>query len=275
MGGDDAAIDRDPRPFRRSRRRVRELGQDPPGRRRRPRARGSAPAVAGLRFELGNHTASHVDRHTTPLAQYEEDVIRGEPPVRALLEDRASERKEGARRLRWFRHPYLHTGRTLEEKRALEEFLASRGYRIAPVTIDNSDWVFARAYSNAMDSGDAALARRVAGAYVPYMESVFEYYERQSQAFFGREIRQILLVHANSLNAERFGALLERLARRGYSFVSLDRALEDPAYASRDEFVGRGGITWLHRWVLSSGGKPVPGEPQPDAFVFAAAGVEP
>ena len=85
-------------------------------------------------FELGNHTAGHVDRHRVPLAEFEADVVSGETAVQAL-EDETS----GAKRLRWFRHPFLHTGRTLEEKRALESFLAQRGYRIAPVTIDNSE----------------------------------------------------------------------------------------------------------------------------------------
>jgi peptidoglycan/xylan/chitin deacetylase (PgdA/CDA1 family) len=221
-------------------------------------------------FELGNHTASHVDRHTVPLAEYEADVVRGEAEIRTLLE-------EGAPRasLRWFRHPYLHTGRTLEERRALDEFLSSRGYRVAPVTIDNSEWIFARAYQRALDAGDRTLASRVRSSYVPYMEAQFDYLERQSRALFGREIRQVLLVHANSLNADAFETLLARLRRRGYAFVSLDHALEDPAYASTDTFVGSGGITWLHRWAISSGARPLPGEPQPEAFVFRAANVEP
>jgi peptidoglycan/xylan/chitin deacetylase (PgdA/CDA1 family) len=216
-------------------------------------------------FELGNHTASHVDRHTVALADYEADVERGEPELRKLLDERGG-------RLRWFRHPYLHTGRSLDEKRALEEFLARRGYRVAPVTIDNSEWIFARAYAAASDAGDVKLARRVADAYGPYMESQFDYLERQSRALFGREIRQVLLVHANSLNADRFGDLLARLRRRGYAFVTLDRALEDPAYASADTFVGDDGITWLHRWASSSGKKPLPDEPRVPEFVRATNG---
>jgi len=221
--------------------------------------------------ELGNHTASHVDRHAVPLDAYEADVERGEPLLRSLFEERALRSGKPAARLRWFRHPYLHTGRTLEEKTRLEEFLGARGYRVAPVTVDNDEWVFARGYANALDSKDAALAKRVSDAYVPYMEGQFDYYERQSRELFGREIRQVLLVHANSLNADRFGDLLDRLRRRGYSFVTLDRALEDPAYQSADTFVGEGGITWLHRWVLSSGARPLPGEPEAAEFVRHAA----
>jgi len=158
--------------------------------------------------------------------------------------------EERGGRLRWFRHPFLHTGTTLPDKRALEAFLADRGYRVAPVTVDNAEWIFARGYAVALDAGNRKLAERISREYVRYMESKVEYFERQSAALLGREIRQVLLVHANSLNAEHFGEILRMLRRRGYALVSLDRALQDPAYSA------------------------LPGEPQAPAFVLAAAGVD-
>jgi peptidoglycan/xylan/chitin deacetylase (PgdA/CDA1 family) len=219
---------------------------------------------AGL--ELGNHTYSHVDLNRVPLEEFEEDVVRGEVVTSRLL-------SSANRRLRYFRHPFLHTGRSLESRRELEKFLASRGYRVAPVTIDNSDWIFARAYALAKQRGDRSAAERVAEAYVPYMEAKIEYFERQSVALFVREIRQILLVHANALNADRFSNLTARLRARGYAFCSLERALEDPAYTSRDVFVGAGGISWLHRWALSGRSGVLPNEPRTPRFVLEAAGV--
>jgi hypothetical protein len=76
------------------------------------------------------------------------------------------------------------------------------------------------------------------------------------------------------LNADRFGELVSMLRRRGYVFVSLERALEDRAYRSRDDFVGPGGISWLHRWALSGGrNRVLPGEPSTPRFVLDAAGV--
>lgn len=144
---------------------------------------------------------------------------------------------------------------------------------MAPVTIDNADWIFARAYSKALARGDRAAAGRVAGAYVPYMEAKLEYFERQSAALFGRQVRQILLVHANSLNADRFGELAAMMRRRGYRFVTLARALEDPAYATADTYTGGGGISWLHRWAMTLGKTVLPDEPGAPAFVMGEAGV--
>lgn len=221
---------------------------------------------AGL--ELGNHTYSHLDLHKASLEEFEDDVVRGEETTKALLSSRHG-------RLRYFRHPFLHTGRSLDTRRALEEFLVRRGYRVAPVTLDNSEWIFARADALAKQRGDAKAAGNVARAYLPYMQAKVEYFERQSVRLFSREIRQILLVHANALNADHFRDLVQRLRARGYAFISLDRALEDPAYASGDTFTGAGGITWLHRWALTARGQEgiLPGEPPTPKFILEAAGL--
>ena len=45
--------------------------------------------------------------------------------------------------------------------------------------------------------------------------------------------------------------LFQRLQERGYTFIDLDTALEDPAYDSPDTYTGPAGITWLHRWALT------------------------
>ena len=221
---------------------------------------------AGL--ELGNHTFSHPDLHKTPLDAFEQDVIRGEEVTSRLL------RAKG-HTLRYFRHPFLHTGNSLETKRKFEEFLSARGYRIAPVTIDNSEWIFARAYENALLRGDKQMAKRIAEAYIPYMENKFAYFEQQSLALFSYEMKQVLLVHANALNADYFDKLARMIKRRGYEFTTLDEALTDKAYTSPDTYAGRGGITWIHRWAITAGKDNdfFKGEPSTPAFVMKEAGV--
>jgi peptidoglycan/xylan/chitin deacetylase (PgdA/CDA1 family) len=218
--------------------------------------------------ELGNHTYSHPDLHHVTADAFEADVVQGEDVTRRLAAARG-------RRLRYFRHPYLHTGRDLETKRRVEAFLAARAYTIAPVTHDNAEWIFARAYANAGTRADPAAAQSIAEAYVSYMDAKFDYFERQSRALFGREIPQVLLLHANSLNADHFGSLVRMMEARGYGFVTLGDAIADEAYRSPDTYTGPGGITWLHRWALTRGGKALvlPGEPQTPAFVYREAGV--
>jgi peptidoglycan/xylan/chitin deacetylase (PgdA/CDA1 family) len=196
-------------------------------------------------LELGNHTFSHINLQRAPLADYEEDVVRGETVTRMLLAERGM-------KLRYFRHPFLFTGTTPEYKKGLADFLAARGYTVAPVTFDNGDYIFADVYFKAKKRGDAETAKRVADAYVPYMESVFEHFERLSNETFGREVRQVLLLHANEINADRFDELAAMLKRRGYAFVTLEEALKDPAYAEPDALY-RNGASWLHRWRTAKG----------------------
>jgi peptidoglycan/xylan/chitin deacetylase (PgdA/CDA1 family) len=214
-------------------------------------------------LELGNHTYSHVDLHRVPLDLVERDVLDGERVIRPLS-------KASGRVLRYFRHPFLHTGRSLDVRRSFEAFLSAHGYVVAPVTIDNSDYVFAAAY----DRSDAGVRERIASLYVDYMYAVIGYYEAQSVAILGRRLPQTLLIHASMLNAVTFERLAERLRARGYAFVSLDSALADPAYAHADTYTGPGGITWLHRWALTEGqrGEIFDGEPMvPDWIARAAA----
>jgi peptidoglycan/xylan/chitin deacetylase (PgdA/CDA1 family) len=215
---------------------------------------------------LGNHTYAHPDLHRVPLAEFQEDVLRGEEVTRALLEERGSEP-------RWFRHPFLHTGRDLETKQRFEAFLAEHGYRVAPVTIDNYDYIFARAFDHAVDAGDSTASRRIGDAYVAYMDTVFGFYEAQARAIVGVEPPQVLLLHANRINAARLGDLLAMMRRRDYAFTTLEAALAHPAYGRADTYVGPAGITWLHRWALTAGmpGSTFAGEPAVPGWIEAAA----
>ena len=199
---------------------------------------------AGL--ELGNHSFSHFDLNNTTLAKYQADVIRGESVTRKLLEERG-------RKIRFFRHPYLHAGKDLDTKRAFEKFLVERGYQIAPVTIDNQEWVFAEVYARALRSGDSATMKRVGTAYIDYMEQVFDFFERLSIEVVGYEIKQVLLLHDNPLNADYFDKLVQMMRTRGYTFITLEQALKDPAYRLPDNYAGTEGLSWLHRWAITKG----------------------
>ncbi len=205
-------------------------------------------------MDLGNHTYSHLRYYNATLDEMQTDTLRGEAVTKRLLAERG-------KTLRYFRHPTLNTGKDLAAKEAFEKFLASHGYTVAPVTIDNSEWLFASEYAKARQRCDAALMKKVADAYVPYMEEVFAFYERLSRDTVGYEVKQTLLIHANALNAEHFGAVVAMLKRRGYQFISLDEALTDKAYSLPDTYTGPVGISWLQRWVISKGGQMRP-EPE-------------
>jgi peptidoglycan/xylan/chitin deacetylase (PgdA/CDA1 family) len=221
---------------------------------------------AGL--ELGNHTFWHKSLHTTELSVYEDGIVQGEIITKELMAQKG-------KTLRYFRHPFLQTGLTLYIKEKLNVFLRDHGYTIAPVTIDNADWIFARAYDNAFDKKDTKMMQRIGAAYIPYMLTKMDYWERQSVKTLNREPAQILLIHANFINSDYLDDVAKMLRDRGYKFVTLEEALKDEAYKLPDTFTGRGGISWLHRWALAKGRENVlPDEPKVPEFVMKEAGVD-
>jgi len=204
-------------------------------------------------FELGNHTFSHASLNRVGLQAWEDEVVQGESVTRLLLD-------EHKMKLRYFRHPYLDTGRDLETRRHAEAFLIGRGYRIAPVTLDAWDWMYAGVYDDAKKRNDSALQEELAKSYLSYSDQVFEYSEKLSKQIVGYEPKQILLLHANQLEADHIGELLDVMRKRGYRFITLEDALGDQAYSLPDTYVGEEGTGWLDHWAIAQG-KPPQGAP--------------
>lgn len=200
-------------------------------------------------FELGNHTFSHASLNNVGLKEWEEDVVRGETVTRLL-------QAQHNMKMRYLRHPFLETGRDLQTRREAEAFLVARNYRIAPVTMDAWDWMFASVYEDARARGDAVLQQQLAAAYLAHTSAVFEYYEKLSRDMVGYEPKQILLLHGNWLEADHIGELLELLRKRGYRFITLQDALSDSVYSMPDDFVGEEGGSWLEHWAITRGQPP-------------------
>ena len=224
-------------------------------------------------WELGNHTYSHADYHAVGLMAYESEVLKGERSLRPLLASRGETPQ-------WFRHPFLRNGRTPAERAALDDFLSAHGYRTAPVTVNTGEWVFANAYQRTLDgklpeTDKQDTLRRLRNSYMAYMFAKLAYYERESQALLGYQVPQVLLLHANELNAEMFPEMIAGMQRRGYRVVSLEEAVRDPAYARKDGYVGPYGVSWLHRWAEAEGKPPsfYLGDPRVPRWVLDLAGV--
>jgi peptidoglycan/xylan/chitin deacetylase (PgdA/CDA1 family) len=196
--------------------------------------------------ELGNHTYSHLSLDELGAKKYEDDIVQGEPVISLLMAERH-------KKLRYFRYPFLATGTSLEIKWKIEAFLAERGYTNAPVTVDPWDWMFAGVYDDARQRGDSRLQQQVVEAYLSYLESAFDFSEQLSRDLVGYEIRQVLLLHSNLLNAEHLTEVLEKIRARGYRFITLEEALNDPAYSLPDTYVGDVGNIWLQHWAVTRG----------------------
>ncbi|PZP34532.1 MAG: polysaccharide deacetylase [Roseateles depolymerans] len=209
-------------------------------------------------MELGNHNFGHVGLWKGSLAQNQDAVLQGEVFTRWLTQ------RQGAP-LRYYRHPYTQTGRDEAEREAFEGFLAAHGYTVAPFTVEHDDSLFACVYERLQGPDRAALQARVADEYDAHLRRSVAVFETMSGELFGRQIPQVLLIHATRLNADTLERSLRTLAELGYRFVPLDEALQDPAYRSPARASGRFGPSWLARWARAQGVKlSVYGQPDPD-----------
>jgi peptidoglycan/xylan/chitin deacetylase (PgdA/CDA1 family) len=214
-------------------------------------------------MDLGNHTYSH-PHFTTDVAGETANIEKGETETRRLLASRG-------RAPHWFRHPYLETGSTADARRALETWLGVHGYRVAPVSLENSDWMFAAPYDEAVMKGDKAGMARIKAAYLAFTAQIVPWYRQAALDVLGRRPSLVFLLHATRLNADSVDGLAKVLADNGLKPVSLERAMDDAAYAIPDDPVAANGQPWIARWALATH-KDMPWKtlPKPPADIAAA-----
>lgn len=186
---------------------------------------------------VGNHTAHHLNLNTTPFTEWREDARSCD----------ATLRKTTGRRVRFFRFPMLHEGQTAEQLNAARAVLHSLDYRNAHVTIDNADVALVQPYSANVARGNAARAQAVAAAALAHDLEATRHFEAVARAKAGRDIPQIILLHANAMTAAILDPLLDSLQQRGYRFVSLEAALSDSIYRLATCYVGKQGLSFLYR----------------------------
>ena len=211
-------------------------------------------------FEIGNHTYSHRSANNVPVQQFLDDVVKGEVVMRELLRARGKP-------LVWLRYPFLHSGTTPEVHQTIVEFLAARGYRVAPVTVDYGDYRFASAYRRELRAGRVDVAERIKQAYLDQVDAGCERAEQASMDVYGREIAQILLIHCNELNAVSLRDSIQRMRKRGYTFISLEEAMRDEAYQRPDTFAGSGG-SWIARTARTLGRPAISAQPPTPEWIL-------
>ena len=215
-------------------------------------------------MDLGNHTFSHDSANTLGATAYIADIVRGEPVIRQLLAKRG-------RRIIWFRHPYLETGYPAANQRAIDGWLASHGYRIAPVTIDADDWEFAEPYDDAIARHDMKAQRRIMAEYLAYTARRIDWARRSARLLFGRDIAHVMLLHCTRLNADALDDLAALLRHQHLRSVDLATAMRDPVYSAPDHYTGKDGIDWLERWAIDRHRTlPADGDEDPPADIKAA-----
>jgi peptidoglycan/xylan/chitin deacetylase (PgdA/CDA1 family) len=214
-------------------------------------------------LELGNHTYSHPDINDLSVEEIQDEIVRGEPVIGPLMRNMGEP-------LKFFRFPYNHTGDTKAKHDAVMQFLSQRGYTVATCTIDNSDYIFNEAYVHMLDRRDSQHAKRLRSEYLAYTKLEIGYYATLNMQVLGYQPPQVMLLHANRLNASVIVPLLALFTDSGYRFVSLATAQSAAAYRpATEEYITKFGPMWGYRWAAERSVK-VNGnlEPEPPRWIL-------
>lgn len=170
---------------------------------------------------LGSHTWSHMNLNQRSVADWEADVLKDEPLLRAYM---------GGADWHWLRFPYLAEGDTPEKRTEARKFLAEHGYKIAAVTMSFADYAYNEPYARCEAKNDTAGIAKLEKGYLDAADAYLGYSRAMSKALYGRDIPYILLMHVGAFDARMLPRLLQLYRDRGMSFVRLEDAEQDPFY---------------------------------------------
>lgn len=185
-------------------------------------------------FLLGNHTFSHLDLDQVTADEFVTDVERNE----ALLAHWSPPRPE-----RYFRYPYLHQGNNPDKQTAVRRWLASRGYRVAHVTVYVEHWEWNAAYIRCVARNDRPAIARLRDKFLEVSKVRLAWARQLSAQLFKRQVKHILLLHAEPFDALVLADLLRAYRADGVTLIGLEAAVQDPAYVT--DIAGASDATFL------------------------------
>lgn len=194
--------------------------------------------------DLASHTMSHKDLNTVSLAEATNEIEQDDDLIRPYL-------NLYRQPLDYFRFPLLSEGETIQRRNQHYDVLRRNGLKNAVVSITNNDFAYGSAYAEAELAGDAARKAQIGREYMAHIRESIDHWDEVGVQLAGRPVRQVMLLHVNRINRDFGDDILAYFKQKGYGFITLAQAYEDPIYAEPDCWVGPNGISWLERVRLT------------------------
>ena len=173
---------------------------------------------------LGNHTYSHVDASKVSPETFSADWKKNEEILKRFS-------KNGD--YHYFRFPYLNMGETWEKRQEIVKKLELGGYKISEVTLDFSDWAWNEPFDRCVKKKNTKAIKELEDYYLKIALQQLDWSIQASEKTFDRVIPLVLLLHIASFGTKNLDKLLTTYEKRGVEFVSLKKAMSDPAYATQ------------------------------------------
>ena len=194
---------------------------------------------------IGNHTFTHPWYSESVFENFTQEIGKNQKVIAAYI-------PIGKKEPKFFKFPFNDLGKDSLQNTRIKQWLGDNGYVIAPYTVESEDYIFNTIYEYYLKNNEPAKADSIGRLYVTKTMEFFTYFEGLSEQMFNRPISQIYQSHDNILNTLYLPEILKQLKERGYTFISLQEALTDPAYKSTDYFFGKWGISWIYRWIADA-----------------------
>lgn len=163
-------------------------------------------------YALGNHTLNHVSANQVSTEQYLYQIDEADKRLQRVLTTP-----------KYFRFPYLAMGQGSKKTTILEHLRAAH-YTIAPITIDSKDFMFNQQLLAKPEAERRAFFEELKPVYLDY---IWLKTREAAAKHPHKAYPEILLIHANLLNAYCLDDIIAMLKNEGYQFVSLDKALHN------------------------------------------------
>ncbi len=166
---------------------------------------------------LGNHSFSHNLYDGRDPDGEMSDILRCE----ALLARYPNFRK-------LFRFPYLAEGNTAQGRDRLRALLKAAGYRIAPVTIDTSDWYIDQRLGLRLRHDPGTDLTPYKAYWLDHIWNRATYYDGLARALLGHSIDHTILLHHRLTTGLFLDDGLALFRQRGWRLVDAATALARP-----------------------------------------------
>lgn len=165
-------------------------------------------------FGLGNHTLTHANLNKMNVDKFIHEIQVADSILLPVLTEP-----------KYFRYPYLAMsyGRKKEEVLC---YLAQKNYHVAPITVDSKDFIFNQRLLSVSESNRRAYLEELKPFYLDFIWQQTVHAEKNNQHHHETRQAQILLIHANLLNAYVLSDIINLFKQHGYKFVSLEEALK-------------------------------------------------
>ena len=166
---------------------------------------------------IANHSYSHMDLNSADNKEYSDDILKNQELIKYL-----------STFSRFFRHPLLHEGNTIQKRDYIRDFLKNQNLRNGYVTVDNWDFFINKMINDAKEKGDKVNLENLKRLYIDHIWSAIMFYDKIAVEYLGYSPKHTLLLHDIDTTALFIDALVKHIREKGWEIITPTEAYQDP-----------------------------------------------